>query len=54
MVDEVHNGGEGPVLDSPHVDQGVGVRVPGQQVPANRKLLGIIRNMTVSPEEDAG
>ena len=54
MVDEVHNRGEGPVLDSPHVDQGVGMGVPGQQVPANRKLLGIIRILTVSPEEDTG
>ena len=35
MVDEVHNGCKGPILDSPHVDQGVGVRVSRQQVPAH-------------------
>ena len=54
MVDEVYDGGQGPVLDSSHVYQGVGVRVPSQQVPENRKRLRLIRNMTVSPEEDAG
>ena len=32
MVDEVHNGCEGPMLDSPHIDEGVGVWVPRQQV----------------------
>ena len=40
MVDEVHNRSQDPVLDRPHVDEGMGVWVPRQQVPENKEGLG--------------
>ena len=39
MVDEVYDGAKSPVLHSPHVNEGVRVRVPGQMSLATKKYV---------------